>query len=106
MKESNPPVALIWRFPEVINLSRTPMLSPVVPHFGFEPNHRAYGTQVSTVEVWHKMAGDGRLERPSPRLECGSLPDNLISRGAAGGNRTPVVFVRSEVHKSALPRLR
>ena len=72
MKESNPPVALIWRFPEVINLSRTPMLSPVVPHFGLEPNHRAYGTQVSTVEVWRvlkkgttgpelstaKMAGD------------------------------------------------
>ena len=39
-----------------------------------------------------KMAGDGRLERPSPRLECGSLLGSLISQyGSPARTRTEIV---------------
>lgn len=55
--------------------------SNLVPHFGFEPNLPLYEGRVRTVRARRKMAGDGRLARPSPRLECGSLLGSLISRG-------------------------
>ena len=44
------------------------------------------------------MAGEPGTDPRSSVLETDSFPVSLFPCGAPGGNRTPVVFVRSEVH--------